>query len=545
MSNRQIDLQTLTNPDENSCKSNNELKQQIDPFGWDSDFQEKLLSGLIFNDKFFRSVIDYIKVQYFTAYDANADKAYQDSVNKIRQRFVRQLIDHWKEYGCRIDPVALTNELEIDSNKKAALLAQYDSIKDAYDTTDFNSNYWHKKVIEFCRRKTAKYAYFALQDAFDQGMDATKAMEVAQPILDDFYKIGNKTSGFKFLDVLADDFLDGENLDWLVDSFLPAGHSMIIGGAPKAGKTILMLWLFRCMFYNYRFMGGKVHGPVPVLYLDWENPRNYVSGWTKKFLGQEDTKLWQDNFHYATASVHPSGEGVLPEYLTIPFLDEVIKGREKGTIIVDTVRGAFHACPGNQPNWENSSSEIARLIRPIHAWAHKVGWSVVFLHHLNKTGGLSGSTDLCGAVDLVCLFDRDVEGGDNECKFTMLGRLPAPIARRVMYFENDQFVYEDNPRDDKKLRAKEKLMEFRANAYLLLGAMSKMGKDNFKVSELEDIYLSNDISVHAGRKITAKMFLLGILACEEVGKSKKYSLACADWKTILDTWAEEQNAVDG
>ena len=251
------------------------------------------------------------------------------------------------------------------------------------------------------------------------------------------------------LSIFQEDFLAGSATNWIADDFLPFGNLMLFAAPSKAGKTVVWLWFMRCLMAKQNILGGLTHGPLPIMYLDFENARDYVFNYANTLAG--DCREQFDQFvNYYTIAKHPSGVGTLPDFLTTSWLsrevNELVKDRGyegKGLILIDTLRGAFSRTPGIAPDWENSASGIGQLLRPIQSWCHQSGWSVVVMHHHNKMGKYSGSTEMLAASDLVCDMWRDVDGDKHESCYHVIGRLPNPIAKRYMSFDfaNSRFVF--------------------------------------------------------------------------------------------------------
>lgn len=247
--------------------------------------------------------------------------------------------------------------------------------------------------------------------------------------------------GKPWINLLDPKLQEQAKFDWVVEDFLPAGQTMLFAGESKAGKSVIMLWLLRCLTYSEPFLGGKPNGPKHVLYLDWENPVNYVANWAVKFAAGLDPKPWGDYVHYRTHYPLPLCEETVPTYLQPEYLACVVKPFEPGVIVVDTVRGAFGSTPKLQPNWECQPSEVGKLLRPFTTWAHGSGWSVVFLHHLNQGGKVSGATDFLASCDVACRFWRNRDEGKHRCSFSLMGRLSSPIEKRAMQFHGDKFEF--------------------------------------------------------------------------------------------------------
>ena len=141
--------------------------------------------------------------------------------------------------------------------------------------------------------------------------------------------------------------------------------------------------------------------------------------------------------------------------LTLDYLDKIIKPyTQPGVIVADTIRGCFSAKPKLPPKWEDDHSVIGNLLRPITAWCHKTGWTVKFIHHTNKAGILSGSTEIMAAVDSVWEFERikdarDAKKDTRNIVVRIKGRMPAQDPF-YMTFDGNRYRYLGNVEEFKE-----------------------------------------------------------------------------------------------
>ena len=104
--------------------------------------------------------------------------------------------------------------------------------------------------------------------------------------------------------------------------------------------------------------GQPWFGKIPtiqstVLYLDWENPANYVAGNVQAQFSRDDWELYKENL------IIPEK---LPAYLSIEWLDIVYtKYQISGplVLIVDSAYAAFGAkFAAKNSTWENNGSDV-------------------------------------------------------------------------------------------------------------------------------------------------------------------------------------------
>ena len=106
------------------------------------------------------------------------------------------------------------------------------------------------------------------------------------------------------------------------------------------------------------------------------------------------------------------------------------------------------AKPKLPPQWEHDHSVIGNLLRPLTSWCHKTGWTLNFIHHTNKAGILSGSTEIMAAVDSVWEFERikdarDAKKDTRNIVVRIKGRMPAQDPF-YMTFDGGRYRYLGN-----------------------------------------------------------------------------------------------------
>ena len=166
-----------------------------------------------------------------------------------------------------------------------------------------------------------------------------------------------------------------------------------------------------------------------MLHLDWESGPTFIYNTCSRFVPDDEKSSFNTGYHYRTCFEHPWQETPLTHDLTVDALAKYTEGLEPGIVVVDTVSAAF-TDRNLKPGWEYVNMIVRSVVQPFHAWAHSTGWSVIFVHHLNKSGAITGSAAWSAAVDIVCKFWRDIEKGSNRGSYDMLGRLDNPISRR-------------------------------------------------------------------------------------------------------------------
>lgn len=142
-----------------------------------------------------------------------------------------------------------------------------------------------------------------------------------------------------------------------------------------------------------------------VLYLDWENPVDYVAGNLKAQMPIED---WGE--HRSRLFVPDT----LPSYLTVDWLNAWRENHQiqgATVVVIDSAYAAF----GQQfahlnVTWEHAGSHVRSILDPLIKWCRETGFAVVLIHHHNKSGDTTGSAQWEGGVDYVWSYQK---AGDN------------------------------------------------------------------------------------------------------------------------------------
>ena len=196
--------------------------------------------------------------------------------------------------------------------------------------------------------------------------------------------------------------------DYVIRGLLPMGLS-IIGGAPKIGKSWLMLDL--CV---------KVAKGEPL----WEMETRQG---TTLYLGLEDTlRRLQNRLDCITETVPPNAffatvSGTLADDLEAQILQFIREHPDTVLIVIDT----FQMIRGNagEPTYGGDYEEIQKLKRI--ADSQRV--AILLVHHLRKQGDrdpinkLSGTTGISGAADAIFVLEKD-ERRTDAAKLICTGR---------------------------------------------------------------------------------------------------------------------------
>lgn len=286
----------------------------------------------------------------------------------------------------------------------ARLTRDAEQIKRIYESSALDNNSWERladtrieDAFDFVPLDE-KLLFDYLESKVEQVIKEAPNVDQAEPqrrlcTVDEFFSLTNS------------------NFSWLVSDMLPFGKLHILGGPPKHGKTTFILQ------QAFQLMATQ---PISVLFLDFENPSDYF----KEFIFEKYVSNNQDlrnklkkNFSISSREIEVA-HLKLPNFIDIDYIDLIVKSYNKPVwVIIDSLRRAFNrtlihgkALP---PQWERSEDVISTLLDPFVEYCHlKKNVNVSIIHHDNKAGVLSGSTDISGIVDCIWHFRRE---------FTQLG----------------------------------------------------------------------------------------------------------------------------
>lgn len=210
------------------------------------------------------------------------------------------------------------------------------------------------------------------------------------------------------------DYADNLHEDWLVENWLPKGSLLLCAGEQKLGKSTLGFSLIAALVSG-RDWHGMTTTRSPVILLDYENPKDYTAVCLRRYLDQQEWSAHRKRL------VVPQR---LPGAMTAEWLRQFMRANpsdgEKGLVIIDSARRAFNGLFAGIPNWENSASAVDQALKPLLDLARDTGWTMMIIHHQNKTGSTSGSTDWEACPDYIWSYDRDSAG---QRRLSIKGRL--------------------------------------------------------------------------------------------------------------------------
>ena len=162
--------------------------------------------------------------------------------------------------------------------------------------------------------------------------------------------------------------------------------------------------------------------------LNYENPEEYVARSLLNLMGRDE---WLKQ----KGRIRLVGQDKLPKTLTTQYLSAVTEGLPPGMLAVDTVMAAMAPQFARQSGGSYTPEIVAAALQPLLEWSHESGWTLVGLHHFNKSGSTSCSYEFRARPDV--LWEYEGEGtAVRTLRFSgRLLRVPDPI---MVGWDNDQ-----------------------------------------------------------------------------------------------------------
>jgi hypothetical protein len=175
---------------------------------------------------------------------------------------------------------------------------------------------------------------------------------------------------------------DPDPIDWVWEGFLAPGTLSMLHGEGGLGKSWLAMKIAEQMLSPTGALFGKPIRPGGVLILDGENAETQI----------------HSRIHYTTINAtsdlayYMVNDPILGlEELTEQYLDYLINKHTPRLIIVDSQRALY---AGD----EKEQGEAGRMLRRFARWIEKYSAAFLFIHHDNRGGDYSGSSDINAAI---------------------------------------------------------------------------------------------------------------------------------------------------
>jgi hypothetical protein len=243
--------------------------------------------------------------------------------------------------------------------------------------------------------------------------------------------------------------LESEGLQWLIPELLPKGETIILAGAPKAGKTLLAIdAAFAIATGESSFLGEKVtQGKVLLVSCD-------------ESLNSTKSKLLRRGFRDADKDYIR----ILPQWTidNLDVLEAQLEDFRPDVVIIDSLK---RITVGSQIS--ENSAEFADNIYKLKETIGRYQASGILIHHANKSsdamgvGKLRGSSAIAGAAWGTWLLDHIPKPDPNNNKKLIID--PSDPRRVLSVFARDtegqNLAIELNPEDCSWLRLEEEGQE--------------------------------------------------------------------------------------
>jgi RecA-family ATPase len=157
-----------------------------------------------------------------------------------------------------------------------------------------------------------------------------------------------------------------ENTEFIIDKMLPVGMTLLIG-APKTGKSWLLLLLADAITIMFPVFGHKIYDRFSVLYYTLEDSVRRC-----KYRLNKIGSAWSSQLYFSETA-----KG------TIGLVND-IKALGARVVIIDTF-GAFATVRDG-----NDYYETTRVIREVKEIADALKVAIILVHHTRKNAGLGG-----------------------------------------------------------------------------------------------------------------------------------------------------------
>lgn len=240
-------------------------------------------------------------------------------------------------------------------------------------------------------------------------------------------------------DIVKLEDLDAKPVEWLWKPWLPVGKLCLIDGDPGQGKSYMTLDLAARLSRGHAFPDdsrgpGK---PITTLLISCEDglsdtvlPRLDAMGADRRFI-----RCYQGE----RQNGHPIRLPVLPDDLD--NLEAIIVESKAMLVVIDPLM-AFLGASVNSI----SDQSVRQVLTPLAGLAEKLGVTILFVRHLNKSNGTQaiyrggGSIGIIAAMRTAMLIARHPHDRDQRVLAMVkcnLGKEPASLGFRLVASERD------------------------------------------------------------------------------------------------------------
>lgn len=242
-----------------------------------------------------------------------------------------------------------------------------------------------------------------------------------------------------------------DEMIYAVPGWIATQYCYILSGTSGMGKSTLIYDFLVSIATGLPWMNHLPTVAMPVLLLDFENPKRFVNENIRAACKARDVDPSQldadvrivgrkaifDMAEIMERPVQFNSDWVIA---TIKNIQEQTK-KTHGVLIIDTMREAFDTHFEGQPDWEMKSSNIRKIRRMITEVLDATGWGCIGIHHNTKTtNSPAGSGDWEGAFDCLLNYTAKSKAKTSSRTLELTGREldppnPLKVTRNNGYLE--------------------------------------------------------------------------------------------------------------
>jgi len=407
---------------------------------WDEELMRQLMSIVLNNTDMVRNIIE---PDNFT--------------NDIHKRACSIAYRFFDQYGQSPERAWVRNELtEAVSDKSEKIrfhyLAELSTVYEYYNPGIETAEAIVEKATNFHLMMSCKSEINKWIDSLRTGSPMSVSDFAARC---DAIGINSATQSDTFNAMEFFDFAEQNAPEFLVDPYLQSGNLYLFSGESKAGKSTLTTSLTKSLVTGDTWFGHPCR-QTPVVLVDLENPAYYISANLRQGFPVEKWANYSDKMHIVTSKPN----------VTVPWLKGLLKkrGLEKAVIIIDSARAAFEKQFAGVAGWENSASEVRKALQPISEFCHESGCTVILIHHHNKSGQTSGSTDWHAGVDFIWSYHKSGSQRTLAVEGRLVQEVPPLIfgfdpRKQGLYLEGTKSDVQQAKKDDRQADDIDQLLE--------------------------------------------------------------------------------------
>lgn len=275
-------------------------------------------------------------------------------------------------------------------------------VNSCYDYMFHREHSWVRKQIVDLAKSSA---YRTLMKNLEQSLQGKTSLDEAKADFDlEWTRIGNcavSETDIECFDAIEYlDYVENQPRRYLLGDWLAEGSVHLFSAQKKIGKSTCVMSMLPPLVSGRDWM-DKVHAEqTTILYLDWENPADYVTG---NLAAQFSRGEWEE---YRKRLYVPKK---LPAYLGVKWLTQWHDHYEIAGPMVLVIDSAYAAFGGQFSSrnsaWENNGSDVRSILDPLTTWSREHNAAVILIHHHNKQGDTTGSAQWEGGVDYVWSYE--------------------------------------------------------------------------------------------------------------------------------------------